>query len=808
MKTPMELGLPEKFLAWRPGQAELVEQIASSLKKVFLLDAPTGTGKSLVGIAVHQSRILSKASKEVLARLSGKSTKEFEYKCIFVTRTKQLQEQICVGPLTRILTADLRWVEAQTITEGDILMGFDERAPGAGNRRKWRKSVVESANRVEQPRYRLTFNDGTTIICSDKHLWLVVSFQKQRGQSSARWVKTSNLRDSSSGKYASKISRLLDVWEKDDSRLAGYVAAGFDGEGHFHQETPVRGKGSEVALIFSQTPNEMLSQMIQYLNTANLRYRKYIHTHANDKWKDCINLEINNRPDIFRLLGQMRPVRLLAKFDPDKMGSIFNFGQAALLKKEYLGVGEVVTIQTSTRTFVAEGLASHNCAEFPHAKTMKGRNNYPCLRHEKNFPDYTAEDCTHSDSNLCEHRGSAPGVCPYLLAKFLAMKAPLAVLNTRYFLAEVNGPGGFSGADLLIIDEVDALENELMSHIQLKITTKQLHRFGLEFPKDPHSLQGWLSWASVLDLYQKTSRMQELLDAVPEKDWSDIEIEMHRQANRLRTFETKVKTFVNEVNDSWIFSEEQNEGDTIWTFKPVKVDAYALPYLWRHAKRFLGMSGTILDPKIMADDVGIEEWDYTSSDSPFPLSNRPIYYMPVVNLSRDSLVLELPVLAKAVGKIMERYPDEKILVHTTSFFIRDYLKDKLDAHRVITHTTQNREEMLNCFKRAQDPVVMLSPSFDRGVDLPDDLCRCIVICKCPYSSLGDPQVKARMKMPGGQRWYLLKAAQSIMQMSGRGVRSHLDHCDCFILDKQFGVLLGRMRQHFPKWWLDAIQRSM
>ena len=262
MKSPQELRLPSRFTAWRPGQGELVEKITFAREKFFLLDAPTGTGKSLIGVAVHRHRLAGKGEREVLARLSGQSEGDFKDKCIYITRTKQLQDQICVGPLTRILMADLRWVEARKILVGDSLVGFDEDAPGAGSRRKWHKSLVESVNETEQPAYRLTFDNGTVIICSDEHLWLTVSFQKRRGQSSARWIKTSNLRDAGSGKYASKISRLLDVWEEDNSREGGYLAAGFDGEGHFHQKTPVRGKGSEVALIFSQAPNEMLSQMI------------------------------------------------------------------------------------------------------------------------------------------------------------------------------------------------------------------------------------------------------------------------------------------------------------------------------------------------------------------------------------------------------------------------------------------------------------------------------------------------------------------------------------------------------------------
>ena len=48
MTTPSELGLPEKFQTFRPGQEESALKIVGSDKRFTLLDAPTGSGKSLM----------------------------------------------------------------------------------------------------------------------------------------------------------------------------------------------------------------------------------------------------------------------------------------------------------------------------------------------------------------------------------------------------------------------------------------------------------------------------------------------------------------------------------------------------------------------------------------------------------------------------------------------------------------------------------------------------------------------------------------------------------------------------------------
>ena len=62
-------------------------------------------------------------------------------------------------------------------------------------------------------------------------------------------------------------------------------------------------------------------------------------------------------------LGRIRPQRLLQKFDPDAFGIIHALTPAKLVEREYLGEREVVGFQTTTGTFIAEGLASHNSDE-------------------------------------------------------------------------------------------------------------------------------------------------------------------------------------------------------------------------------------------------------------------------------------------------------------------------------------------------------------------------------------------------------------------------------------------------------------
>ena len=172
---------------------------------------------------------------------------------------------------------------------------------------------------------------------------------------------------------------------------------------------------------------------------------------------------------------------------------------------------------------------------------------------------------------------------------------------------------------------------------------------------------------------------------------------------------------------------------------------------------------------------------------------------------------ELPKLTEEVARLVNMYPGENTLVHAVSNNIRDHLVNNLpwagvNPEIIMTHDKDNRAAQLELFKNMRG-CVMISPSFDRGVDLPNDECRSVIICKMPYMNLQDKQVKARMALPKGQRWYNLRAIQSVMQMTGRAVRSKDDYCDTWILDSQFDRLLARTRHLIPKWWLDAIRRE-
>jgi Rad3-related DNA helicase len=91
-----------------------------------------------------------------------------------------------------------------------------------------------------------------------------------------------------------------------------------------------------------------------------------------------------------------------------------------------------------------------------------------------------------------------------------------------------------------------------------------------------------------------------------------------------------------------------------------------------------------------------------------------------------------------------------------------------------------------------------------GFDFKDDLARWAVIAKVPFRYLGDKQVEARLAAEPD--WYAMQAVISVIQACGRIVRNGGDWGTVYVLDQDFGRLIDKHRQMFPKWFLDAVQR--
>jgi len=263
----------------------------------------------------------------------------------------------CLAPGTRLLTESLEWVPVEKLGIGDFLIGFDEYTNGS--RRRYHRSIVQSYEILELPCYDLEFGDGTKIRAASDHLWLV-----RNGDESQQWLETEKMRPiegvTTRGKpyqYPTQVLKPLEPWETDNSRDGGYLAAAFDGEGWLSTGGTQRGIHK---MGFCQRENPMLDRVKKALEERDFLYTQSTDESGFVPGNTVEQLRIGGRQNLLRFLGSIRPHRLLTKFDVESIGFL-QAGTVPLVRMTFVGDQTVVSLGTSTRTYIAEGFASHNC---------------------------------------------------------------------------------------------------------------------------------------------------------------------------------------------------------------------------------------------------------------------------------------------------------------------------------------------------------------------------------------------------------------------------------------------------------------
>lgn len=262
----------------------------------------------------------------------------------------QCQHFFCVTPDTKILTYDFRWIRADEIKTGEELWGCDEKSGGHRNWKKWRKSVAKNYGLIEREVYKISLEDGTEIKCSKEHP--ILSSTKASGNQ--KWIEAEILYNDFKNGRTRYIPKFLDKWDEINTKESGWVAGMFDGGGHVSSE---KSKGRSLAV--SQNQNPSLDQLKKFFNENGFDYRESNDNHN----KKCYQLYIRGGlNEQLRLLGSIRPQRLIENFQKRIEGTEF-VRKGNLLKitnVEYMGIDNVVALETSTHTYITEGVASHN----------------------------------------------------------------------------------------------------------------------------------------------------------------------------------------------------------------------------------------------------------------------------------------------------------------------------------------------------------------------------------------------------------------------------------------------------------------
>ena len=268
---------------------------------------------------------------------------------------KSRQHGFCLDPNTRVLRADLRWCAIADLRVGDQVVAVDEDPPGGkGRARRMRTADVQGVVVVHREAYRITFDDGRSVVCTGKHPWLS---RKSMPQAEWRTIEAASQKKLRVGTQVRWVTKPWGEAGVEDGWFAGLL----DGEGCFQTNR-------SATLAVSQVDGVVLNRARDYLSQRGYRFSEEIDTrkgrHSKLGSKPVHRLTLGRSDEIFRVLGQCRPTRFIhrrwweGRELPGKRNG--DVGWATIESIEPLGERAMIDLQTSTGTYIAEGFVSHN----------------------------------------------------------------------------------------------------------------------------------------------------------------------------------------------------------------------------------------------------------------------------------------------------------------------------------------------------------------------------------------------------------------------------------------------------------------
>lgn len=264
----------------------------------------------------------------------------------------------CVDIDTPVLCDNLEWKKAGELKEGQGIIGFDEEQIG-NNRFKYRyiRHGYVTHNSIEEAEtIGIELEDGTILYATPEHSWLV----KFEDNSRTYWRETKDLEKTKKNGNIYLLRPFGKPWKKENTYEAGFLAAGFDGEGNLDRISGIN---------FTQVQNKMLEKIEALLQKRGILYKKSLKN-KNNKNQPCFSIRFHGIKNIVRFLGQTRPPRLLKKFKDNLIlkSALFRGQQLRCALEDYVkvkrtflaGKRKIAVLSTSIKTHFTGGFASHN----------------------------------------------------------------------------------------------------------------------------------------------------------------------------------------------------------------------------------------------------------------------------------------------------------------------------------------------------------------------------------------------------------------------------------------------------------------
>lgn len=465
---------------------------------------------------------------------------------------------------------------------------------------------------------------------------------------------------------------------------------------------------------------------------------------------------------------------------------------------------------------------------FESINDLKGKENYECESYSCSCAQ--GAEFNRLNKTSCEE-------CPYSTAREGYINGGVSLTNFYLYIlyAMYNQKLMESrNARVLIVDEAHDFDDVMSDFVSIKITETIIKKFKFsneyEMIKELKKVNSITSYVEYLkglnvEILETCEQMEKGMVKAPRnvtQDKRDLKIskvlsgknsdvKLMNLVSDMKQMQLKIEVFLKEYKENpnnWVLESNYNEKlkqkelslEPIWSYD------YLDKYVFAHYDMVILMSGTILDKNLFCNLNGLDASRavYYSIGSPFPIANRPIFYMPIGKMSYKSKEDTFKNYIPYIKKLLDKYKNKKGIIHTNSFELSNWIQKSIKDPRLIFHDSSNKDEMLKIHFESDEPTVIVSPSMGTGVSFDNDKARFQIIAKVPYPSLGSQ--KNKMRQNNNPDWYSWKTVCGLIQMTGRSVRSDVDYADTIIIDGGFGDVIKHSSHFLPDWVQEAIKR--
>lgn len=321
--------------------------------------------------AIHPF-VFNKAQKYIHQQLENQRGATGKVRALIL---KGRQQGCCLSPDSKVLTSDYRWVSLDDVRVGDKLVACDEdgigfSANGRKQSRKFRTTIVEHKAEFIKDVLEILFDNGARLVLTLDHRML----SKQRGGTYQVWRCGE---DFIIGDQIRVVAR-PPLYEYDfEDRWIGRM---IEGEGLWD------GKKGATRMSIHEHDGPVLERIKKYFDNIDMPYCEVVNAKQAAKAKKprgniIHRVDIHRIPYIIELLARTRRARLVdrdwhsGRELPGKSTKDGIKPWAKIISIKSLGKQRVIDIQTSEKTFIVDGLVSHNStyvgARFYHKVTHR-----------------------------------------------------------------------------------------------------------------------------------------------------------------------------------------------------------------------------------------------------------------------------------------------------------------------------------------------------------------------------------------------------------------------------------------------------